>query len=533
MATPEIPREPQGGQDRTATRRLCAGVYVDTEYRTTVIQRVYNERRRRVAPSYGYDLVPVLAHAWRAWRLSTAEDALVLAEFCAAYATYPMAAFLATATLVDLALAGSLAVRLSKRYVALRGAPEADTPASPPAVQDRTLRRGIYFTTAAMLVALILLIGTSGAWGLVTAALIMLAPCVTLAGVGAFRQLALNRLRAQRATSPPLRTSRRLSVIDGQQQHPMVVYSGVQPFIGSGTVLTTWSFAQRLVEAKELDDEKDVEFTKKPFFTWDMVEKLRHTIAALGTEDDPETKLPGITVSDSLFVESRYARSYASELADRPQADLVRRILDNPPETARHYLTCQVESWGGDVVTTVFVHVSLQGRTLYIEFTTCGLAPIRLEYQVVDVVGGTGRMAMVRSCVTSLRRLPLIALAPFRLTRAFVLLAGAVRAGADSTPLHLKRGADIGAALSAREMATVASDASYFQSFDVGKHSKIVERRLLVTIGEFLKEHGVDTSEFLERATAILNNGIINTGSGNVEVSDSTIAMGHNTNAAK
>ncbi|MFI6475846.1 hypothetical protein ACIBL5_37115 [Streptomyces sp. NPDC050516] len=363
---------------------------MDTEYRTTVIQRVYNERRRRVAPSYGYDLVPVLAHAWRAWRLSTAEDALVLAGFCAAYATYPMAAFLATATLVDLALAGSLAVRLSKRYVALRGAPEADTPASPPVVQYRTLRRGIYFATAAMLVALILLIRTSGVRGLVTAALIMLAPCVTLAGVGAFRQLALNRLRAQRATSPPLRTSRRLSVIDGQQQHPVVVYSGVQPFIGSGTVLGTWSFAQRLVEAKALDDEKDVEFTKKPFFTWDIVEKLRHAIAALGTEDDPETKLPGITVSDSLFVESRYARSYASELADRPQVDLVRRILDNPPETARHYLTYQVESWGGDVVTTVFVHVSLQGRTLYIEFTTCRLAPTRLEYQVVDVVGGTG-----------------------------------------------------------------------------------------------------------------------------------------------
>ncbi|MFD4629191.1 hypothetical protein ACFVYR_04715 [Streptomyces sp. NPDC058284] len=530
MAIPETPVGTVGARDRAATRRLCAGVYLDARFRTAVIHGVYNARRRRVAPSYGYDLVPVLAHAWRAWWLSTVEDALFLALFCAAFVMRPAAAFFATAVLVDLALLGSVVRRLSRRWSDLRTGTDTGTDTddeSRPEQSVVTLREGLALAALATAVALVVLMANDGPRGLVPAALIVVAPCVVLAVSDVLRQLALNRLRRHLETDRPLRTSRRLSVIDGQQRHPMVVYSGNEPFIGSGRRLKTWSFAQRLVETKGIASEKDVEFAKKPFPTWDLVEELRRAIAALGTEEDPETRLPGLVVEDSLFVEGRYAQSYADELTAAPDAELIRRMLDSPTETARHHLTCRVESWGGDLVTTIFVHVSLQGRTLYIEFTTCGLAPTRLEYHVVDLVGGTGRRAAFRAALTSPRRLPPAGLAPFRLLAAAALLAGSARAGADSTAASLKRGLNIGASLSAREIASIEADESYFQTFDVAKHSKVIERRLLATVGEFLKEHGVDTTEFLQRATAILNNGIINTGSGNVDVQNT--AMGQET----
>ena len=41
-------------------------------------------------------------------------------------------------------------------------------------------------------------------------------------------------------------------------------------------------------------------------------------------------------------------------------------------------------------------------------------------------------------------------------------------------------------------------------------------------VGDFLGELGIDTSEFYERATTILNNGIINTGSGSVTTTTTT-----------
>ncbi|MEV7190245.1 hypothetical protein AB0N81_00370 [Streptomyces sp. NPDC093510] len=511
MAIPETPVGLLRKQDQAATRRLCAGVYLDAQYRTAVIQDVYNARKRRVAPSYGYDLVPVLAHAWRAWWLSTVADALILVVFCAAYVIHPAAAFFATVVLIDLALLSMFVAHFSDR--------------------SRSWERGIILAALTTVVAFAVLFTNDGSGGFLAAALIGAAPCVVLSTTGVVRQLALNRLRPHLEANRPMRTSRRMSVIDGQQRHPMVVYGADEPFIGSGRRLSTWSFAQRLVVTKGIGVEKDVEFEKKPFPTWELVEELRRAITALGTEDDPETRLPGLLVNDSLFVEGRYAQSYASELAAAPDADLVRRMLDRPTETARHYLTCRVESWGGDLVTTIFVHVSLQGRTLYIEFTTCGLAPTRLEYHAVDVVGRTGRKAVVRAAFTSLLGLPAAALAPVRLLGAAALLLGSVGAAADATASSLKRGNNIGAALSAREIASIEADESYFQTFDVAKHSKVIERRLLATVGEFLKEHGVDTTEFLQRATAILNNGIINTGSGNVELGDT--AMGQQTSVSK
>ncbi|MEU5902079.1 MULTISPECIES: hypothetical protein [Streptomyces] len=513
---PETPVGASGQQDRAATRRMCAGVYLDAEYRTAVIQQVYNARKRRVAPSYGYDLVPVLAHAWRAWWLATAANALIVAVLGVAYAARPAAAFLATAVLVDLTLLVSFAARSSGR-----------TGDGPP----RAHARGLVAAALATVVAVAIVVATDGPRGFTVAAVIILVLCLVLATVSVLRQLALNGLRAGLEAERPLRMNRRLSVIDGQQRHPMVVYTAEVPFIGSGRRLGTWSFAQRLVETKGIGGEKDVEFTKKPFPTWDLVEELRRAITALGTEDDPETRLPGLMVTDSLFVEGRYAMGYARELTDTPNSDMVRRMLDSPTETARHYLTCRVESWGGDLVTTIFVHVSLQGRTLYIEFTTCGLAPTRLEYHAIDVVGRTGRMAVVRAAFTGLRNLPVVSLAPVRLLGAASLLLGSLGAAPDATAASLKRGNNIGAELSARELASIEADESYFQTFDVAKHSKVIERRLLATVGEFLREHGVDTTEFLQRATAILNNGVINTGSGNVELGDT--AMGVNTSVSK
>jgi hypothetical protein len=49
---------------------------------------------------------------------------------------------------------------------------------------------------------------------------------------------------------------------------------------------------------------------------------------------------------------------------------------------------------------------------------------------------------------------------------------------------------------------------------DVARHSKIIERRLLAAIEEFLKAKKVDTSEFVQRVQAILNYGMMNIGPG-------------------
>ncbi|GHJ35098.1 hypothetical protein [Streptomyces sp. TS71-3] len=60
-----------------ATRLLCAGARLSTSFRTRVIDELVGQAQRPVAPSYGADVLPVLAHALGA-RREEARTALLL-----------------------------------------------------------------------------------------------------------------------------------------------------------------------------------------------------------------------------------------------------------------------------------------------------------------------------------------------------------------------------------------------------------------------------------------------------------------------
>lgn len=265
-------------------------------------------------------------------------------------------------------------------------------------------------------------------------------------------------------------------------------------------------------------------------------------IYALRDDKNLETRLPGLTVEDHVFIEGTHAIPFHDILAaSHDSAEVTEAItntVDCPSDVARHYLAARVESWGGEVVTSVFVHVSLQGRTLYLEFATYALLPTRAEYHIVDEAGGTGASAVGKAVGSALVQLPEELLGIRRLVRMPIQLWAALCPNKDRTgvmfartntarrhfrAVSILRAIDIGATASARESAAPYSDETYFQFQDILQHSKIIERRLIATVGDYLKEKGVDTSEFWQRANAILNTGVINAGSGTVNISGSAI----------
>jgi hypothetical protein len=118
-----------------------------------------------------------------------------------------------------------------------------------------------------------------------------------------------------------------------------------------------------------------------------------------------------------------------------------------------------------------------------------------------------------------------------RIRRSLGTLAQAAGSSITGKRWHLlqKRGIDVGATRSVRELGAAVktdevvglrmnTDINYFQYRDVIKHSKVVERRLLATVLDFLHDHGIDTKDYEQRAITILNNGILHTGTGTVEV---------------
>jgi hypothetical protein len=525
-------RPPPGDDPFVATRRLCAGVYLDRDFRKRVLREVYNDGVSRVAPSYGFDLVPVVRHAWAAWRLEFWQHIGVLVIVCWGLIRVPLAALTAVGVLCTyhaLRGLGRLLSDVGTYLTRRRGIPGESQQLK---FRGQYVGLGMLGCSALLAAAgvgegaggegLRRLSGVASVWpargGFLDAAELLAAVCVLAVAVGAVRQFRLEGLHHPKALQV-LDPTGRLGRIAIEQQHPFTVFAGYRPFIGAGKNIVTWSFAQRLIHAKATPDEPDRVFSKRPFRTRSLIRHLKRRIRSLETSPDPETRLPNLRVRDHLFLEGVYAHRHLGDLVSRPQGKVINSIITNPTGVARHQLACQVTSWGGEVVTTVFVHVSLQGKTLYIEFSTYALPPTRNEFHIIDEVRGNGIGAYLRSIGGELVRLPLTALAtPKRLLNDAVDLGTTARARFDAANA-VRRGINIGSKVSIREVAATKPDddalsvrdpdRTYFQYRDVIKHWKVIERQLIAAVGEYLRKKGVDTGEFWERAVTILNQGVI------------------------
>jgi len=548
---PSAPAVAQALLANAANRRMCAGTYLDHEFRDSVLREVYNDRNRRVAPSYGFNVVLVLRHAWCAWWLETCQQSVIVALLIFACLTIPLNTVIVVGALVIWyvlrAMRGWLGDLVSfysgRSDVYLDGQLRA---------RGKLIRNTLICCSVAIAVAAAAAANTASRhgnaaqpWpvrsGLENAALLLIAFAVVVAAGTAVRIIRIGRLDAE-DVGMRRRDGKRMRIINAQQYHPITVYSGFKPFIGSGVNVRGWSFAQRLIHRKALDTQPDLEFDQPPFTAWDLLDCLKKMIYGLRDDKNHETRLPGLTVKDHVFIEGTHAIPFHDILVAGPDSAEVTKVIDDaiarPSDVARHYLASLVESWGGEVVTSVFVHVSLQGRTLYLEFATYALLPTRPEYHIIDEAGGTGASAVGKAVGSALVRLPEQLLGIRHLVRVPIQLwaalcprkdrTGIMAARMNTTRRHFRtvsilRPIDIGATTSARESAAKQTDETYFQYQDILQHSKVIERRLLATVGDYLKNKGVDTSEFWQRANAILNNGVINAGPGTVNITGSAI----------
>jgi hypothetical protein len=525
-----------------ATRHLCAGAYVDHKYCTTVLRNVYFDRSRRLAPSYGFELLSVLVHARRAWLLDLGQHEAVTLIALASLAIDPFSFAAAVAILASWYVLRRAARLLGAyaRFLLGRTHPE-----EPDRIRSQAAIFGLVFVGIWGVILLVLFV-TEGAarLELVRAiplldrvALLVALLATTAIVFACARQRMISKLTPGGKESNFL--SRRLAEIDEEQTRPVTVYSGFRPFVGSGLDLVTWSFAQRLLPSTTKDaelegegEEKMVKDDEPSFTTPEIVDYLQKRIADLAFDPVPERQLPKLTVRDHIFVIGTHAR----DVPEHPEyADFV-QVMSNTTKRTRHYLACQVPSWDGEVVTTVYVHVSLQGRTLYLEFSTLVLPPTREEFHVVDRVGGTGIRAYSRCMAKTVWKLP------ETLVRCHLSLGTAARCivylarGKRWRKLE-SRGIDVGAALSVRELgAELVTDRvarfqmnigiNYFQYRDVIKHAKVIERRLLAAVLDFLVAKGIDIGEYKQRALTILSSGILHMGDGDVNVTGVVGAQG-------
>ncbi|WP_433393896.1 hypothetical protein [Micromonospora sp. KLBMP9576] len=500
-----------------ATRYLCAAAHADDTFTRRVLAEVFDDDLRAVAPSVGFDLATVLRHCLTARRRRRLRDVGLVAAGGVAVLLAPLATVLVAATMAVVAslaplrpgrhhpaasilsmtaIAGLSLVLVSQLGAAASGDERSGLP-------DWTIGRP-WLALPAGVAAYLVLVGH-------------------LLGT---RRLLVTRLRRARflpaapdVASLSARHADRLADVDRAQRGNVTVYGGYEPFVGHGTPVAGWSFALPILAHAHGGDGP----APTPFTVVELIDHVRARLAAIRFDGDPGPgRLAGLLLEDRVFVCGDRLTDDARLLPDRERMprqrwsdNEVREVAARPRGAARHYLCAQVPSWGGEVVASTFLHFSTDGQLLYLECARTVLEPPRQDYHDVDRLTEwlpASQLAQVLATATE-RLLPTALAAPLRLLRDLARSAGRGRRQARlRQQAREDLGYDYGARVGVRELASGASYHNYFQVLDAAKHLKIVERHVLAAIMDFLDERGVDTAEFRNRQTTILNQGVIQTG---------------------
>lgn len=536
--------EPDQHSELSATRHLCDGVYRDRSLRDLVIWKVYCDSRRPVAPSYGFDLVPVVRHAWRAWALEVALLTAVLAVLTMAvvlHHTFAVVTVLCWCAmylaLLDAATNLYAFLRLRARSAAAQWSNQRERRRPVRDLEERNKRKRRFKTSFAgcVLLGLIPVLAARAYDTSLRAAL----PVVTVyvgallvcgVVIGVLRQLQLNANQRAQSLRPKI-LNRREKAIDQQQDPKCVVYqrptgkkdtdpldliTGQErhpsPFVGSGQLVHRW-LPPMTVQLLRPDMANQLgmaqrEHATPPFEAHELVDHLRFALRQLTTDPGSEN-LPGLQVRDRLYV------AEADVPADRKLLNandfVMRRTIDNPLAPAHHFLETSVPIAGGELVTSVLIRVSLKGRCLSLDVATCALTRTPVRYQVTDQYGEDGIGAVVRAAFRAVCTVPRDVLMFWRLVAVPVFAARAWWATKDRTHKP-RRGVPASPRVSLREKVADEWKNAQLDRTTIYDHMKIIEQRVLKATLDFLKANDVDTSEFEQQATNIINSGVLNMG---------------------
>jgi hypothetical protein len=448
------------------TRYLCTAPHLDDRYARRVVDEVVMDPHRAVVPSLGIDMASVLAHCFAARRRQNIRDGLIAA--------------ILISTL--------------------------------PVIFDYRRLTGLRIIV--ILIALAGLVAFAERW--VSRYLIT-------------RQL--TRERFDRDDRPWLTAAEHAQVADAlaAEQGDISVYGTYSPFVGSGVARGGWSFAINLARGKEAPGGQ-VRLEPLSFEVEEFYQEIERDMAAIGLAD--------LTIENRLLVDGQHIRDDARFLPDpegRPvagiSAERLAQLTGEPELANRSYQCIRLQTWEGDLVLSVFVNFTRRGTALLAEVQHFLLAPLQPEYRQADRLASWPFGQKLRA---ELRTVPsaiagTVIRAPFRISR--LLLRTGLGWHTERAALRQIRTDpeyNFGAMTSVRELAQARHYRRYFQQVDRDLSTKFIDRQVLDTIVDFLESHNIDTSQFQDQRSMILNNGLLVSGG---EFKAGSVAVGEQARA--
>lgn len=300
---------------------------------------------------------------------------------------------------------------------------------------------------------------------------------------------------------------------DDADEAQVIVYHGYRPFVGSGTMFEPWSMALPLKPAEGKSD------APLPGFALpELYDRITSELVKTGRSPSlsPGHRLRDLKTGDRVVISSvelidhiddAEARIVLPDKDHSPESAVARSVVDDliarPMEWMRYFRSFQVETWDRDVVVSAYLTFGLDDEMLYVEWTPCILHPIHSEHRTIDVLPEQSLRPFGDAIVDLLKF-------PASIPKRFATALGWM------TPIHQAEGTYVaeryGASNSLRELASRSQVDNYFQLTDVERYVKVLESRLLRTLGEFLESKGISVTEFMEQAMQVTSNNVHITG---------------------
>jgi hypothetical protein len=561
--TDRTPRD--ANRHSLATKHLCAGAYLDRRFRNRVIDEIYHHPENAVAPNPGSDAEPVLGHMLRAQRLDITQQGFLAALLLLAL-IIPMVNKMVF--FVGLVVWLGLGLVLVALEVTLRATPAQRRNLVASMFNGRNAMTLLIFGVAVTAVIAYLSnlsesssslddgtdsydsdlgyetdtedsYGSEDGYDYETendygyeddydyqthdsyasdseddysqedAAILAIIWLLLVGGCAiGFSAARARGLRAIAEGTDPA-SDGRTNAIGSAQRSTVVTYAASRlPFVGSGHNITTWQFALAVRPREEGGPDPVIDPV-------DLNRHIKIRVATLGEASKGTVRLPGLNLSDRLYVSGRDVAAPVLKPAKLREAGYefngIADVQRDPTTPVRHYLRCELVSWGGELVTTIYCHFALQGESLYVEFSSYLLSPTPDRYHVFKREGGLLDHTEFWEIVRSSAMMPIdLVRSPFdTVASALRWIRSSVRKGSEGDQAALE---DCGALVGVRELGIGHDRQNYFQHRDSVKYTGILERQVLAALTEYLREHDVDTTELEERVTAIVNHGVINYG---------------------
>ncbi|WP_234022014.1 hypothetical protein [Streptomyces sp. Amel2xE9] len=439
-------------------------------------------------PSYGFDLVPVVAHSLRArrrWWVRRLGVLLVAAAL--AYLTPRAGVVWVVAVLVALlmrwaALRAQRKAKKSRLAVSPRSAylvlcvpwVLAVVPYEPTGAEVVDLRVGLVVLPFALLVA---------------AALVY-------AGDRFVARAALRGITREGVSSDRLpwvapRGGRRMARLGREQTWLELPYDDPERFVGAGR--DVWGAADIGIPLVP----KDPEVSVKQFGEEELLRRMGTALRDLGRGAREITEpLPGLTATkvQGLPAALWLQRTRASKLELPDLRGRGRRSPSSVPD--RLYLRAQCVSWDGQVVVSVFVHAALEAGEVRLTVRPHVMTPLYNELRVTAApVAKRGVRLLGWIAVQAL----LDALSgPLALWRSVSRLASGEQ-GEDGR-------AEEKDPVSLRDRYSTEEVTDMHQSDDAKRHVVLMQTCIFRTVSEYLDELGVDTAPYERQVAAVITN---------------------------